>query len=33
MDMRGNVLKVLKGTPGEWYGEKKCKRKKIAGVL
>ena len=30
MDMRENVLRVLKEYTGEWYWEKKCRRKKIA---
>ena len=33
MDMWGNVLRVLKVYMGEWCWEKKCRRKKIAGVL
>ena len=33
MDMWGNVLRVLKVYTREWYWEKKCRRKKIAGVL
>ena len=30
MGMWGNVLRALKVYMGEWYWEKKCRRKRIA---